>query len=142
MSARDMQEGVQPFDLAEFIDEKYEWSRRVFGPDIRTEGIVNHIKKELVEIIDDPSDLEEYVDVIFLALDGASRAGYSGTAVVDAILKKHAKNVQRRWGKTADGHFEHDRSGETPKAACDHTPLSDPLIRKRYCIHCGKEFPI
>ena len=143
MSVRDMMEGVAPFDLAKFTDEKFEWSLSTFGREVTTEGVVNHIRKELVEILDDPSDLEEWVDVIFLALDGASRAGYSGADVVGAVLKKYDKNIRRRWEKTRDGHFEHDRTGEArpPPDVCEHMPITDVLAGKKYCFRCGKELP-
>lgn len=99
-------------DLAGFIDDKALWSRRVFGDEITTTGIVNHIRKELIEIEEKPNDIVEYIDVIFLALDGASRAGYSGKEIVAAWRAKHAKNLSRRWEKTKDGHSEHVRDGE------------------------------
>jgi hypothetical protein len=99
-------------NLAGFIDDKFEWSKRAFGLDITTAGIVSHIRKELAEIESDPNDLIEYVDVIFLALDGACRAGYSGREIVEAFAAKHAINLKREWKKTVDGHSEHIKSGE------------------------------
>lgn len=50
-----------------------EWSEKTFGPGMRTEGITAHIRKELLEIEEDPNSLEEWIDVMILAFDGAWR---------------------------------------------------------------------
>lgn len=93
-------------ELAKFIDNKFEWSKRTFGLGDRTVGIIEHIKKELDEVLADPKDLEEWVDVILLAFDGACRAGYNGEDIACAILSKQMKNLQRKW--PADGHLSPD----------------------------------
>lgn len=95
-------------NLAKFIDEKLEWSLRVIGPGQRTVGIVAHISKELGEILDNPADIEEWVDVILLAFDGASRVGFSGEEIVAAMISKQAKNNLRKWPE----HQPEDRSVE------------------------------
>lgn len=94
-----------PFDLAKFIDQKVVWSKKIFGEGKRTHGILAHILKELAEIERQPTDLEEWVDVILLAIDGASRAGYSGDEIECAIISKQMKNVMREWPK--GDHPEH-----------------------------------
>lgn len=102
------------FDLSKFIDEKYEWSKRTFGEGRRTHGIVDHIKKECDEITMSPCDLEEWVDVILLAIDGSCRAGYSGDEIANAILTKQMKNVMREWPKEPTPEhlpIEHVRKG-------------------------------
>jgi hypothetical protein len=83
--------------LIEFIDNKFKWSLRTFGTGIRTKGITAHIRKELAEIEADPKDLEEWVDVILLAFDGASRAGFTGKEISEALISKQLKNMARRW---------------------------------------------
>lgn len=85
------------FSLAKFIDQKYAWSRKTFGPGDRHRGIVDHIAKELQEVLKDPKDLEEWVDIILLAIDGACRAGYDGKDITVGILSKHLKNCTRQW---------------------------------------------
>jgi hypothetical protein len=94
--------------FSNFVEEKARWSRKTFGEEVTCEGLVAHIQKELKEVLDDPSDLEEWVDVIFLALDGASRSGHSGREVSLMILKKFSVLEKRKW-ENKGGHFEHER---------------------------------
>ena len=58
------------WSLVEWCKRQWAWSDETFGPDNRTKGIVQHIKKELKEVEKDPQDLEEWVDVMILAMDG------------------------------------------------------------------------
>lgn len=39
-----------------------------------------------MEVLADPSDLGEWVDVIILAFDGAHRLGVDPQAIIDALL--------------------------------------------------------
>ena len=80
-----------------YIEAQRHWSGRTFGPGRRTVGITSHIAKELIEIRGAPSDLEEWVDVIILALDGAWRAGHEPAAIVAMLEAKQRKNFARRW---------------------------------------------
>jgi len=91
-----------------------EWSRATFGPGTRTDGVLDHIEKELDEIRADPYDLGEWVDVIILAFDGAWRAGWGPQDIIDAIHAKQSKNEGRTWpdwrGMSEHEAIEHDRS--------------------------------
>ena len=101
------------------LERQIEFSRRTFGPGPRTEGVLDHIRKELREIEASPRDLDEWIDVVLLACDGAWRAGYSAEQIAWALEAKLAKNEARRWpdwrtavpGKA----IEHDRSAEGPR---------------------------
>lgn len=86
------------------IYNQREFSARTFGPGERTKGVINHIKKELKEIKADPTDLEEWVDVLILAIDGAWRTGYSPKDIIQAYKNKMKKNMEREWPdwRTAD----------------------------------------
>lgn len=99
---------------AAHIERQRTWSRKNFGPGPRTEGIVDHIRKELGEVLDDPHDLGEWVDLIILAVDGAWRAGHEPQAIIRAVKAKQARNEVRVWPdwRTApEGQaIEHDRS--------------------------------
>jgi hypothetical protein len=102
------------FDLIAHLERQRDWSERTFGPGIRTEGVSDHIRKELTEIAAAPHDLTEWVDIILLALDGAWRAGYTPTEICEAIGAKQRKNEMRKWPdwRTAElgKAIEHDRS--------------------------------
>ncbi len=61
-------------DLEQHLIRQIVFSRATFGPGPRTEGIIDHIKKELVEVEEGNGDPSEWVDVVILALDGLTRA--------------------------------------------------------------------
>lgn len=102
------------FDLVAHLRRQRRFSEKTFGPGARTNGVIQHIRKELVEIENDPTDVEEWVDVVLLALDGAWRAGWTPEGIAKAIEAKQTKNEGRTWPdwRTAspDAAIEHDRT--------------------------------
>lgn len=108
------------------------WSERTFGPGTRLLGVLDHIRKELDEIKASPGDVEEWVDVLILAFDGAWRAGWEPQEILDAIKAKQAKNEAREWPdwRTAspDQAIEHVR-------ACGHHAWS----ADGRCVTCRQE---
>jgi hypothetical protein len=106
-------------DLINYIERQVTFSKAAFGPGDRTEGIIDHILKELIEIRDADTQedkLSEWIDVIILGLDGAWRIGASAYDIVQALDAKLAKNMARTWPdwRTAEPGkaIEHDRSKE------------------------------
>lgn len=85
------------FVLIQYLERQAEWSQKTFGPGRRTKGIIAHIKKELIEIEQEPKSLEEWIDVVILTLDGAWRAGYSPKQIVNALWCKQDMNIERDW---------------------------------------------
>ena len=81
---------------AAYLAHQREWSEATFGPVLRTEGLVEHVSKELGEVMRDPTG-EEWVDVVILALDGLWRAGYEPQEIVEMIAAKQAVNEARTW---------------------------------------------
>lgn len=86
-------------NLLDYLAKHRRWSQVTFGPGHRTAGLVKHIQKELAEILADPLDLEEWIDVVILGLDGALRTGASDEEVVEALRAKQEKNFERKWPK-------------------------------------------
>ncbi len=84
--------------LIEFLTIQAAWSIETFGLGRRTIGICNHIRSELDEIEAEPDSLEEWIDVIVLALDATWRLGASPELVVKTLMDKQQKNLQRSWG--------------------------------------------
>lgn len=82
---------------AAHLERQRQWSRETFGPGSHNNGIIDHIEKELKEIEAAPYDLEEWVDVIILSIDGAWRAGHEPQEIIDGIIAKQKKNESRRW---------------------------------------------
>ncbi len=104
------------FDLFGYMSRLTKWSESTFGPGKRTESIIDHIRKEFVEIKADPSDAGEWIDVVAMALDGARRSGATPLEIVTGLMSKQVKNENRVWPdwRTADPckAIEHDRSSE------------------------------
>jgi Protein of unknown function (DUF550) len=121
----------EPFDFHAHLARQAAFSLKTFGPGTRTAGVCDHIRKELIEVEADPTDLAEWVDVIILALDGAWRCGAKPVEIINGIVAKQIKNEGRAWPdwRTADPTkaIEHDRSGEQHRgvapacAICDNT---------------------
>lgn len=108
------------FDLLAHIRRHMAFSERTFGPGPRAAGVIDHIRKELREIEAAPHDLEEWIDVLMLALDGAWRSGATPDQIVAQLVAKQTKNEGRVWPdwRTAEPGkaIEHDRSHDAPFA--------------------------
>lgn len=123
-------------DSAWFRDalvRKSQWSERTFGTGARTKGIIAHIRKELDEIAQDPTDLMEYVDVVNLALDGFWRVWMAKQEVkpethelahylaacdfIHLFMEKMRINEMREWPKPTsdDEPVEHVRGADEPR---------------------------
>ncbi|HEX7866552.1 MAG TPA: dATP/dGTP pyrophosphohydrolase domain-containing protein [Variovorax sp.] len=109
------------FDLVEHLKRQMVFSAETFGPGVRTKGVIDHIRKELTEIEENPRDLEEWIDVMLLACDGAWRTGASAEQIVAGLAMKLHKNQSRTWPdwRTAnlDQAIQHNHSGETANAS-------------------------
>ncbi|WP_010137344.1 dATP/dGTP pyrophosphohydrolase domain-containing protein [Oceanicola sp. S124] len=114
-------------DLKQHLIRQMAFSHATYGPGVRTAGVIDHIRKELVEVQTSNGESDEWVDVVILALDGLTRrlaycTGVRGDPefVADLacrlILAKQARNEARTWPdwRTADSEkaIEHDRSSE------------------------------
>lgn len=104
------------FDLTFHLLRQRVWSLRTFGPGKRTAGIIDHIRKELVEIEAEPCDLREWIDVVILALDGAWRSGHSPEEIARALEAKQSTNERRKWPdwrkQSLDKAIEHVRGAD------------------------------
>ena len=96
-------------DLQQHLIRQMAFSHATFGPGERTNGVIDHIRKELVEVEDSEGSAEEWVDVVILALDGLTRrlafvggAGRGDPARVaematNMIVGKQTRNEARNW---------------------------------------------
>ena len=85
------------YDLIKHIEWQRDISIEAFGPGCRSEGILKHIEKEVEEVRQNPNDLEELIDIILLAIDGAWRRGFTPEMIAMGLLNKVRKNEQRTW---------------------------------------------
>lgn len=84
-------------NLIEHLQNQQKWSQINIGPGTLVPEILDHIRKELREIEQAPGDVEEWIDVVLLALDGAWRQGYSPEQIANALAAKQAVNERRQW---------------------------------------------
>lgn len=94
-------------NLIKHMTRQINFSLETFGPHARQKGVTDHIRKELVEIVDGNNDPGEWVDVVLLGLDGLWRSikeknpGWTVAKVAARatilIAKKQAKNERRSW---------------------------------------------
>lgn len=85
------------FNLVSHLERQISFSKKAFGPNHRTSGVVDHLRKELCEVENNPDDIFEWIDVVLLALDGAWRRGFSPEEICKALTAKLLKNEQREW---------------------------------------------
>ncbi|WP_200179147.1 dATP/dGTP pyrophosphohydrolase domain-containing protein [Ectothiorhodospira mobilis] len=104
------------YDLVAHMRRQIAFSKRAFGPGGRCQGLADHIRKELEEIEAAPYDLEEWIDVVLLAFDGAWRSGHTAEQVAAGLEAKLTKNEGRDWPdwQSADPTkaIEHNRHSE------------------------------
>jgi hypothetical protein len=115
-----------PYDFTAHLTRQAAFSRAMFGPGPRTEGVLDHIRKEMAEVRDAVASgdlchaVEEWVDLCILSLDGLLRAvreheesvrpdqriNHDMVALIAAqrIIDKQGKNELREWPdwRTAD----------------------------------------
>lgn len=135
---------------AEHLARQREFSLRAFGPGPRTEGVLDHIRRELDEVAAAPADLSEWADIIILAFDGAHRTGADPQAILDAVLAKQVRNEGRTWPdwRTAEPGkaIEHDRTADEPQVGATRGITRQGFHGvwdgKRWvpvCVVCGDE---
>lgn len=105
-------ETLRAGSLTAYLQRQEDWSSQTFGQGLRTRGIIEHIKKELAEVLANPHDLSEWVDVVILALDGYWRHGGVPETIMDALNAKQEKNFSRFYPKpeSEDVPSEHIRT--------------------------------
>lgn len=106
-------------DLAQHLRRQIAFSRGTFGPDERREMVIDHIRKELVEVEETAPTTDktgawgfkgcaaanEWTDVVILALDGMTRSliasGMTHDQAADfacvLIVEKQSRNELRTW---------------------------------------------
>jgi len=93
---------TEGFRLDVFVERYSAWSERAIGPGQRTAGVLRHLAKELDEVRAEPDKLEEWIDIINLAIDGATRRGFTGKDIVKGLLDKFMKLQERKFNRVAE----------------------------------------
>lgn len=130
--------GAVGMDLQAYLEDQLAFSLKTYGPGRKTKSIINHIKREFIEIEGDPTSLEEWIDVAMLALDGAMRcAGPASTPELVCLFlrAKLEKNKLRQWPDWRtlpdDAPIEHIRSPS------DYDATVTASIGQLSCPRCG-----
>ncbi len=87
----------EDLSFKECIQWQKDWATKTFGEGDHALGLTEHIQKEIKEIKENPFDVEEWIDVIILAMEGAWRTGASVSEVSDVFKMKMRKNERRLW---------------------------------------------
>lgn len=98
----------------DYLRRHVEWGHATFGSPADGRGPLgplDHLKKELKEIEEEPHDLKEWIDAIILSIDGFLRAGGKLTMVLPMLFEKQNKNAGREWP---------DWRGSDPTKAIEH----------------------
>lgn len=96
---------MSSLDLEAHLRRQIAWSRANFGPGTRMTGVIDHIRKELVEVENANGETSEWVDVVILALDGLTRqlvacgadTNRAASMACDIIVGKQTRNEARDW---------------------------------------------
>lgn len=96
-------------DLKQHLIRQMAFSHATYGPGTRTDGVIDHIRKELGEVQTANGDSSEWVDVVILALDGLTRQlaycnggdrrdpNYVAAIACQMIEGKQSRNEAREW---------------------------------------------
>lgn len=126
-------------DLKQHLIRQMAWSHATFGPGTRTDGVIDHIRKELQEVQDASGDASEWVDVVILALDGLTRqlAYCNGPRNYPDQVAEIACNMIRRKQAKNEGRDWPDWRTAAPGKAIEHIkstqhPTFDAMDRGRF----------
>jgi len=100
-------------ELEQLLVEIGTWSVTTF-PHANAKSKAKHLVKEAMELEDDPSDLLEHADCLFLLAGIWKKEGITFDQLKEAIRKKLEINKARTWGPPGeDGVSYHvEKSGE------------------------------
>jgi flavin-dependent dehydrogenase len=95
-------------DFEQHLIRQMAFSHATFGPGERQQGVIDHIRKELIEVETSNGEASEWVDVVILALDGLTRRlsypnqnrrdpARVAIEAVSMIIEKQTKNEARVW---------------------------------------------
>ena len=119
------------FNMTAHLHRQIDWARQTFGPGPRTAALLDHIRKELAEIAESPSDTREWLDVVILALEGAMRTGVSPANLCATLTAMQERNEARKWAdwRTAPPGVasEHDRTA-TADAFSRHLDTASAVV--------------
>ncbi len=85
-------------DWQQLQDDISSWSSIQF-PHQNPHSKITHLRSELTELDEDPTDIMEYADCFMLLIDTARLAGYDMGEIYQALRDKLEINKNREWGE-------------------------------------------
>lgn len=85
--------------LQKLQDDLCEWAEKTFGGGDRLVPVIHHLKQEVKELLDHPTNRMEFADCFILLLEAAQQAGLNTDDLIDAANEKLEINKKRVWGK-------------------------------------------
>lgn len=82
----------------DFWDQCTTWQQETLG-NRGSKGPLAHLAKEVVEIQNNPRDLEEYADAVFMIINALYNEGFTFWDLLQACWKKLEINKLRSWPK-------------------------------------------
>jgi len=76
-------------------------------PESTFEGHLLKAKDEIDEVIENPSDVSEFADVLICVFNAAHKRGISYEQLYEAVENKIPIIEKRVWTKTEDGNYQH-----------------------------------
>ena len=83
--------------LEKLITRLHRWQIKTFGPGKQVIRYTDHILDELIEVLEDPNSLEEWMDIVILALGGAARQGYTPCEIAEELDAKVTIIMARKY---------------------------------------------
>lgn len=114
-------------DLKQHLIRQMAFSKATYGPGPRTNGVLDHLSKEIEEVRESNGSAAEWVDLVILSLDGLTRqlsfcneqthriakSADIAQSACDMIVGKQDRNENRDWPDwrtmSADKAIEHVR---------------------------------
>lgn len=84
------------------LSEHWDWSQKNFGTREERGPVASlkHLSVEAIEAADDPHDIYEYADCMFLLIDAMNRAGFTVDNLREAMVSKMEILHTRTYKKT------------------------------------------
>jgi hypothetical protein len=138
-------------NLQQHLIRQMAFSKATYGPGTRTNGVLDHMVKEIEEVRESNGSSDEWVDLVILALDGLTRqlafcnehdrrisTSHEIASRACAIIQgKQDRNENRDWPDwrtmSQDKAIEHDRTKDEPKKQCGECHLQEGET----CDICG-----
>lgn len=96
-----------PIDMNDLQHDLKKWTEKQF-PSRNMESITNHLKSEIGELLENPTDIIEFADCFMLLVDAASYQGIHMSDIWRAMGEKLEINKKRKWGEPNEqGFVEH-----------------------------------